>query len=95
MNVVVDDQGEPLLMDFGCSSFVNESGRAISPPSDQLRGTPRHMAPEKMLPGSYPITLQSDIWSFAMLCIEVGLFFLLAFYVELIYYPGLYKSMPV
>lgn len=47
MNVVVDDQGEPLLMDFGCSSFVNESGHAISSPSDQLRGTPRHMPPEK------------------------------------------------
>lgn len=71
MNVVVDDQGEPLLMDFGCSSLVNESGHAISASSDQLRGTPRHMPPEKMLPGSYPITIQSDIWSFAMLCIEV------------------------
>ncbi|KIJ98334.1 hypothetical protein K443DRAFT_211262 [Laccaria amethystina LaAM-08-1] len=71
MNVVVDDQGEPLLMDFGCSSFMNESGHAISSLSDQLCGTPRHMPPEKMLPGAYPITLQSDIWSFAMLCIEV------------------------
>jgi len=91
MNVVVDDQGEPLLMDFGCSSFVNESGHATSSPSDQLRGTPRHMAPEKMLPGSYPITLQSDIWSFAMLCIEVGYLFSIIFYPELIWSPGLHK----
>ena len=61
MNVIVDDQGEPLLMEFGYSSFVNESGHTISSPSDQLHGTPQHMALEKMLPGSYPITLQSDV----------------------------------
>ena len=79
-NVLVDDDGRPLICDFGVSRIVEHSGFT----TDSLGGVTRYMAPELFGPededlGSAEffapiITKESDVYSFAMVGVEVGLF---------------------
>ncbi|KDQ56407.1 hypothetical protein JAAARDRAFT_132576 [Jaapia argillacea MUCL 33604] len=67
-NVLVDDDGTPLLADFGLST-VRYHGASLS--SAQNAGTLRWMAPE-LLTGNPPkISRETDAWSFGMLALEI------------------------
>jgi len=79
-NVLVDDHGNPLICDFGRSRILEQSGFTTSFAS----GTTRYMAPElfgledadeESADYSAPVaTKPSDVYSFAMVGIEVGSF---------------------
>ncbi len=59
--------GEPLdlcLADFGCSQYVDSSGRAVSSP-----GTPLFAAPEVMFKRN---GLEADLWSAGVLVSAVA-----------------------
>ena len=67
-NVLVDNAGHPLIMSLGSASFVGEGNSA----EDNQGGpgsTEQWAAPEILNGGAY--SEQGDIFSFAMLAIEV------------------------
>jgi serine/threonine protein kinase len=73
-NILIDDLGLPLLADFGLTVFADVTRQATT----DHGGTVRYMAPELLFPqhfgmSSYKRTTQTDIYSFACVCIEVGL----------------------
>jgi len=79
-NVVVDDDGRPLICDFGRSRILEQSGFTTV----FAGGAARYMAPELFGPEDADIesansfvpviTNQSDVYSFAMVGVEVSLF---------------------
>jgi serine/threonine protein kinase len=81
-NILVDDDGVPLLSDFGQSKLIDHRGFTT-----ELMGSPRYMAPE-LIGGSevYEVdyrfkafevqqdpnlTKETDVFAFSMLAIEV------------------------
>ncbi|KAL0056751.1 hypothetical protein AAF712_016638, partial [Marasmius tenuissimus] len=64
INILIDDEGHPLLTDFGLT-FLHAAQRDPDSPA----GTVRWMAPELM--GGADLTFASDIYSFGCVCIEV------------------------
>ena len=61
-NIVVDYDGNPLLIDFGISKALNE------PIYEHHTKISEHFsAPEKVLKEANPVTVQSDIYSFGQL----------------------------
>ena len=80
-NVLVDDDGRPLICDFGRSRVLEQSGFTTV----FAAGAARYMAPELFGPDDADIesansfvpvlTKESDVYSFAMVCVEVGSFY--------------------
>ena len=78
--MVIDDNGRPLICDFGRSRILEQSGFTTV----FAGGAARYMAPELFGPEDADlesansfipvITKKSDVYSFAMVCIEVGSF---------------------
>lgn len=71
-NILISDNGEPLLSDFGLTSFVEMEDREVSETLAQA-GSLLWMSPE-LLQSHYPgrsVTKYSDIWAFSMTIIEV------------------------
>ncbi|TFK37216.1 kinase-like domain-containing protein [Crucibulum laeve] len=66
VNIVVSDDGTPMIMDFGSSVHMIGSTTKVVP-----RGTYRWMAYEIVNPNTYPITLFADSFSFASTAVEV------------------------
>ncbi|KAK1224258.1 hypothetical protein PQX77_012836 [Marasmius sp. AFHP31] len=65
VNILIDDEGHPLLTDFELTSF-----HGAKHDSDAPAGTMRWAAPELLWGGSDP-TFATDIYSFGLVCIEV------------------------
>ncbi|KAJ7694111.1 ras guanine nucleotide exchange factor domain-containing protein [Mycena rosella] len=66
-NVLIDTTGSALLSGFGITSFIEKySNVAASSES----GNVRWAAPEVLRNGD-PVSKQSDVWSFAMVCLEL------------------------
>lgn len=74
-NIVVDKAGNPLLVDFGLSSITIGPTSIVSTSSAKGGGTVRWMAPELCDPDrtdhAASSTTQSDIFSFAMVVVEI------------------------
>ena len=78
--MLVDDDGKPLICDFGRSRILEQSGFTTV----FAGGAARYMAPELFGPEDADIesansfvpiiTKRSDVYSFAMVGLEVGLF---------------------
>ncbi|KAL5483453.1 hypothetical protein ACEPAI_8684 [Sanghuangporus weigelae] len=71
-NILISDNGQPLLSDFGLTSFANIEDRDLST-SLATAGNPRWMSPE-LLKAENPgkaVTKHSDIWAFSMTIIEL------------------------
>lgn len=73
-NILISENGDPLLCDFGLSPFVElEPEELILPKSTADGGSFYWMAPElheATSPGSQ-VSRSSDIWAFGMVAIEV------------------------
>lgn len=65
-NILVDDRGEPRLLDFGIARFLNEGSAAVSDAEETLRLlTPRYASPEQA--AGRQLGVSSDVFSLATL----------------------------
>ena len=69
---LVDDNGEPLLCDFGMSRFRHDVSRSNSLPASG--GIPWYMAPELVLggPGDPRTNESTDVYALGILCFRLG-----------------------
>lgn len=83
-NILISDEGNALISDFGLSTVVEELSltdatlRAAQLGTSLLAGSTRWMAPELILSlvedddgVPCPVTRESDVFSFACVCLEV------------------------
>lgn len=69
-NILINDDGEASLADFGLSRILQASGFTTKTAS----GTWRFMPPELLVGQIQQVTPAADVWSFAMTVIEVCIF---------------------
>ncbi|KAG6850308.1 hypothetical protein H0H93_015250 [Arthromyces matolae] len=72
MNVLVDDFGQPLLMDMGFSLVMDPLTSTFTPDVHRFVGNPRWTPWEKVAPSEFPLTLKADSFSFASFLLEVN-----------------------
>jgi hypothetical protein len=65
-NILFDDQGEPLVADFGLAKFFSEQGVEITVPG-QVMGTPAYMSPEQVCAAHDRVGPASDVWSLGVI----------------------------
>ncbi|KAG8916432.1 hypothetical protein FRC01_003153 [Tulasnella sp. 417] len=71
-NVLVNDNIEALLCDFGLATFIDESGASSGlTTSKSVKGSTRYMSPELHLENEVKHTLGSDMWAWACTVLEV------------------------
>ena len=63
------EDGTPMLADFGLSRVVMETSTGWTTSSSL--GSYRWMAPELLAGPMKPVTVESDVWAFGCLCLEV------------------------
>lgn len=68
-NVLVTPHGEPVLVDFGLARDVAPDAASMTLTGDLL-GTPAYLAPELLGPTPRPATVQTDLWSLAIVLFE-------------------------
>lgn len=66
-NVMLDDRGEPIVMDFGLACQVNTEKNARLTQSGAILGTPAYMSPEQVRAELDQIGPQSDIYSLGVM----------------------------
>ncbi|KAH7928694.1 kinase-like protein [Leucogyrophana mollusca] len=75
-NILINDQGEACLTDFGLSRIIETTGFTTK----NLSGTTRHLAYELLLVSSDPelasptalrVTVATDIWAFGMTALQI------------------------
>ncbi|KZV93248.1 kinase-like protein [Exidia glandulosa HHB12029] len=69
-NVLISDEGNARLSDFGLSVLLAESSQSLTRTSN-VHGTYRWMAPELVLEEGARHSYASDVWAFGCLIIEV------------------------
>lgn len=72
MNILVNDDGEPLLTDVGYSMLLDPVTSQPIPSENVSAGCVRWTAGEKIRPCEFPVTEKSDVYAFACLCVEVS-----------------------
>ncbi|KAG6827643.1 hypothetical protein H0H92_011009 [Tricholoma furcatifolium] len=70
-NILVDDDGNPLLMDLDYALVMDPVTGAFSPISHIFTGNPRYTPYEKLCSTEFPLTLKADTFSFASFMFEV------------------------
>ena len=68
-NILLDEQGEPHLTDFGLAKLVERPANVTV--TDAILGTPCYMAPEQAAGKSKSITLAADIYSLGAILYEL------------------------
>ena len=66
-NVMLDDRGEPIVMDFGLACQTNTPENARLTQSGAILGTPAYMAPEQVRGDLDQIGPQSDIYALGVM----------------------------
>ncbi len=66
-NVLIDQQGNALVTDFGLAINTSGLGEHVS----ELAGTLPYMSPEQLSEGKIPIDHRSDIWSLGVIFYEM------------------------
>jgi predicted Ser/Thr protein kinase len=70
LNVVLDERGEPILMDFGLARIVQHEGRRATREGDVL-GTPAYMAPEQVDGAIHDIGFHTDVYALGIVLYEL------------------------
>lgn len=72
-NVLVDEDGEPKIIDFGLARAVDEDSDLMSmhTRTGQLMGTPVYMSPEQFSGRSIEVGLASDVYSLGVVLFEL------------------------
>ena len=68
-NVIIDQQGEPHLMDFGLAK--REVGEVTMTIDGQVVGTPAYMSPEQAAGSTHWVDRRTDIYSLGVVLFEV------------------------
>ncbi|KDQ06850.1 hypothetical protein BOTBODRAFT_233332 [Botryobasidium botryosum FD-172 SS1] len=71
-NVLIKDDGEACLADFGLSRFIESVSTGLT--TTVFSGTPRWMAPELFFPSKdevAPVTKEGDVYAFGCLAVEI------------------------
>jgi hypothetical protein len=68
-NVMIDQDGEPHLMDFGLAK--REAGEVTMTIDGQIVGTPAYMSPEQASGGTHWVDRRTDIYSLGVVLFEV------------------------
>lgn len=67
-NVLIDEQGEPLVADFGLARRLDES---FATDVEEVSGTPSYMAPEQAVLKSHKLSPATDIYGLGAILYEV------------------------
>jgi serine/threonine-protein kinase len=68
-NIVLDEQGEPLVTDFGLAKLLHQLADISTP--GQLIGTTSYMSPEQAMGKTADISKGSDVWSLGVILYEL------------------------
>jgi tRNA A-37 threonylcarbamoyl transferase component Bud32 len=68
-NVLLDDEGEPMVADFGLAKFL-ASDLELTRTGDRP-GTVPYMAPEQLADSPGPVTVQTDVWALGVMLYEL------------------------
>jgi serine/threonine-protein kinase len=72
-NILFDQNGRPVITDFGVAQLPLDVNSALEEDSDdalRIVGTPEYMAPEQMVLGS-PVDGRADLYAAGLLCYEM------------------------
>jgi len=71
-NVLIDDDGNPKIIDFGIAKLVEDTGRDIKLTQiDETIGTPQYMSPEQAAFRNEEIDTRSDVYALGVLLFEL------------------------
>ena len=68
-NVLVDEEGEPFIADFGLAKFIEDQGNAQLTASQAVIGTPSYLSPEQVSSGA--TTTATDIYGLGAILYEL------------------------
>ncbi|KAG8921483.1 hypothetical protein FRC01_000226 [Tulasnella sp. 417] len=71
-NVLVSDQHDAVLCDFGLAAFTEDSTGSGLTTSGLVKGSIRYMSPELFEESEAKLTLESDIWAWACTIFQVS-----------------------
>jgi serine/threonine-protein kinase len=68
-NIMLDEQGEPLVSDFGLAKLLDADAELTQ--QGVIVGTPAYMAPEMSTARPKPATVLTDVWSLGVILYEL------------------------
>jgi len=72
-NILVDESGQPKVLDFGVSRVVDDErrGATLTTSTGQLIGTLDYMSPEQVLGGTTSVDIRSDVYALGVVGYEL------------------------
>lgn len=70
-NIMVDEKGEPIIMDFGLARKVQKDGESRLTQSGMIVGSPAYMSPEQVEADSDKLTAAADQYSLGVILYEL------------------------